>query len=116
MFVLRASCSTKHEVSRHRYYTRWQELSPGSARDASMKKSFYELAVANPGAVEWYFSLKLEMAVHSTKELLTQQMQSSLVPGIATVKARIEAELRQRMGEDVELGGIEKSIGAERAK
>ena len=43
---------------------------------------------------------------HLTKELLTQQMQSSLVPGLAAVKARIEAELRQRIGGDVDLDSI----------
>ena len=58
------------------YQERWKSASPGIARDAAMKKAFYELAVANPGAVAWYCSLKLEMAVHLTKTILTQQMQS----------------------------------------
>ena len=48
------------------YYEQWKKLPPGSAREAAMKKAFYELAVNNPGAVAWYCSLKLEMAVHLT--------------------------------------------------
>jgi len=49
------------------YYTKWKDMDPGSARYSSMKKSFCELAVSNPGATAWYCSLKLEMAVHLTK-------------------------------------------------
>ena len=33
------------------YYRQWEKESPGSARDAAMKKAFYQLVVANPGAV-----------------------------------------------------------------
>ena len=71
-----------------------------------MKKMFYELAVTNPGAVAWYCGLKLEMAVHLTKDLLTQQMQSSAVPGLDAVKNRVESSLREKLRSDVNLDQI----------
>ena len=63
-----------------------------------MKQAFYKFAVANPGHVEWYCSLKLSMAVQLTAELLTQQMRSSTVPGFDAVKARVEAALKEKLG------------------
>ncbi len=71
-----------------------------------MKQSFYELSIANPGAVAWYCALKLEMAVHLTKELLTRQMQLESVPGLAAVKERIQAELETRLGGAIEVEDI----------
>ena len=71
-----------------------------------MKKTFYELVVANPAGVEWYCSLKLEMAVHLIKRLLTQTMQSPSIPGLATVKRRIQEELQRKLGEAVEVDDI----------
>ncbi len=46
-----------------------------------MKKTVYELALQNPGVVAWYSDLKLEMAVHLAKEIITQMLQSDVVPG-----------------------------------
>ena len=88
------------------YYEQWKLEAPGVARDAAMKKAFYELAVINPGAVSWYCSLKLEIAVHLTKVLLTQQMQSPIVPGLDAVKARIESDLRAKLAVDVRFENI----------
>ena len=71
-----------------------------------MKKTFYELAVANPGVVSWYCALKLEMAVHLTKNLLTQQMHSEDVPGLEAAKQRLLSSLRERLGHDVDLDSL----------
>ena len=81
----------------------WKDMSPSLARDEAMKKAFYEVAVLNPGAVAWYCSLKLEMAVLLTKQLLTQQMRSEQIPGHAAVQARIANEVRARLGLPVDV-------------
>ena len=48
------------------YYERWRSLPEGSSeKEQAMKKAYYELALQNPSVVAWYFTLKLEMAVHS---------------------------------------------------
>ena len=83
------------------YYTKWQAEPPGSARETAMRKSFFELAVQNPGAVAWYCSLKLEMAVHLTKALLTEQLRSGEVPGLEEAKTKLQEELCKRL--DVEI-------------
>ena len=96
----------KNDPKFREYYEQWKLEDPGLARDAAMKKMFYELAVTNPGAVAWYCGLKLEMSVHLTKDLLTQQMQSSAVPGLDAVKNRVEAGLKAKLGSDVNLDQI----------
>ena len=85
------------------YYQQWDLLPAGPDREAAMNKAFYELAVGNLAAVDWYCSLKLELAVHLVKQLLTQAMQSPSVPGMDTLRARIEAELERKLGGAVEL-------------
>ena len=79
------------------YYQQWHPLPSGPEQELAMKKAFYELAVGNPAAVDWYCSLKLELAVHLVKQLLTQAMQSPSVPGMDTLRARIEAELVRKV-------------------
>ena len=74
-----------------------------------MKKSYYELAVQNPGAVAWYRAMKLEMAVALTKALLTEQMRSPEVPGIEEAKAKLQEELRNRLGVDFVVEDIPES-------
>ena len=71
-----------------------------------MRKSYYELAVQNPGAVAWYCALKLEMAVALTKALLTEQMRSPEIPGLETAKAKLAEELRSRLGEEIDVDEI----------
>ena len=67
------------------------------------KKSFYQLAVANPGAVSWYCGLKLEMSVWLTKALLTRQLQSETsTPGYALAR-----EWGKRISENM---GVEVSV------
>ena len=83
------------------YYTKWQSESPGLARETAMTTSYYDLAVQNPGAVAWYCSLKLEMAVALTKALLTEQMRSAEVPGLEEAKAKLKEELCSRLGVEV---------------
>ena len=65
-----------------------------------MKKSYYQLAVRDPGAVAWYCAVKLEMATALTAALLTEQLQSDDVPGRADAQNYIEAELAARVGAD----------------
>ena len=67
------------DPSARQYYEQWQAVPPSLARDAGMKQAFYKLAVANPGHVEWYCSLKLSMAVQLTAELLTQAARQKTV-------------------------------------
>ena len=88
------------------YYQQWVDLSPGPAREAVMKQAFYQLAVANPGAVAWYCGLKLEMAVHLVKQLLTQTMQSRTTPGLEAVKTRLQEELERKLGAEVQVDQI----------
>ena len=81
-------------------------MSPGLARDAAMRKAFYELAVANPGAVAWCCGLKLEQAVALIAQFLTQQVQSDSVPGLGAVRSNLEARLRQELGADATLDDL----------
>ena len=105
--ILKSYPSGSIEDRRSRdYYQQWEHVPPGSARDAAMKNTFYELAVANPAAVEWYCSLRLEMAVHLWKTLLTQAMQSPSIPGSPALHARIQAELARKLGEEVDLDAL----------
>ena len=85
------------------YYLKWQELSPGSAREAMMKNSFYLLALTNPAGVAWYCALKLELAVHLVQRLLTDVMQSSSAPGFEAVQELIRKELQEQVGEGIAL-------------
>ena len=78
-------------------------VSPRLCQECGHEEKFYELAVANPAGVEWYCSLKLEMAVHLVKQILTDAMQSPSVPGLADIKARMKAELERKLGETVDV-------------
>ena len=84
------------------YYQQWRNLPDGSSeKDTTMKKTYYELALHNPGTVAWYCSLKLEMMVHLAKEIITEMLQSSTVPGMQEGIAILEEELRQKVGIEV---------------
>ena len=63
--------------------TKWRAMSRGEDRDAAMRRSFYELALANPGAVAWYCGLKLEMAIGLVQTVLTNTTQDPSTPGLA---------------------------------
>ena len=80
----------RRQPKARQYYGSWNHLTPGVARDAAMKKVFYILTVSNPVEISCCCSLKLKMAVKLTKELLTQQMQSSEVPGQSAAKASFD--------------------------
>ena len=71
-----------------------------------MQKTYYDLSVNNPGAVAWYCALKLEMLVHLTKALLTEQLRSADVPGLEAAKARLKDELERKLGVEVEVDEI----------
>ena len=70
--VLRSYDSGEPEFER---YTRWIGLPDEDERAAAMRTAFYELAVANPGAVAWYCGLKLEMAIGLVRAVLTKTTQ-----------------------------------------
>ncbi len=86
------------------YYTQWKTLSPGPARETGMRKAYYQLAVRDPGAVAWYCAVKLEMAAALTAALLTEQLQSDVVPGRDEAREKLAAELGARMGVGVSIG------------
>ena len=85
------------------YYESWKSLPPGPARNTAMRKAFYQLSVANPGCVEWYCALKLELAVHLIQDVLTQQLRSVLTPGLKDVKDRIRDALKDKLGLDIDV-------------
>jgi len=85
------------------YYRRWEQQPPGFARDAAMKKAFFQLAVANPGAVAWYCGLKLEMAVHLVANVLSDALQEPTTPGLSTVTARLAEQLRAKVGPHIDV-------------
>ena len=88
------------------YYQRWMTESPGSARDAVMKKAFYELSNVNPGAVAWHCGLKLEIAVHLVMAVLTETLQDPATPGLTTLRSKMEELLLSKVGEDIDVGEI----------
>ena len=71
-----------------------------------MKKTYYQLAVRDPGAVAWYCAVKLELAIRLTAALLTEQLQSDDVPGRGDALLKIEAQLRSRMSLDISVADI----------
>ena len=86
------------DASCKEYYTQWESLPPGPAREAAMRRAYYQLAVRDPGAVAWYCAVKLDMATALTAALLTAQLQSEDAPGRADAQQKVEAELVSRMG------------------
>ena len=87
-------------------YQRWMTESPGSARDAAMKKAFYELSNVNSGAVACYCGLKLDMAVHLVMNALMEILQDLATPGLTTVRSKMEELFRSKVGEDVDVGEL----------
>ena len=85
------------------YYTQWQALPPGSAREAALKQMFFELAVREPGLVGWYCAVKLEMAVALTRALPTEQLRSADVPGRDAATDKRASDLTARLGVDVDV-------------
>ncbi len=89
------------------YYTRWRSLPEGSiAREEAMKKVFYELSLQNPGVVAWCCTLKLEMAVHLAKEIITQMLQSDVVPGRQEAMTCLESALQEKLGLHVSVSDL----------
>ena len=91
------SCDAADPACRE-HYTQWESLSPGSAREAVMKNTYYQLAASI--AVAWYCAVKLEMATALLVALLTEQLQSDAVPGRGDAKQKIKVDLCSRMGVD----------------
>ena len=78
--------------------TKWRAMPRGEERDAAMRRSFYELALANPGAVAWYCGLKLEMAIGLVQSVLTKTTQDPSTPGLADISSRVAEHIRQHAG------------------
>ena len=51
--------------------------------------------------VAWYCALKLEMAVHLAKEVITRMLQSDIVPGRAEAKTILGKELLHKLDVDI---------------
>ncbi len=98
---------TASDTHTREYYEQWRSLPEGSSeREEAMKKSFYQLALQNPGVVAWYCTLKLEMAVHLAKEIITRMLQSDIVPGKEDAMSRLGAELQQKLGLEVSVDDL----------
>ena len=94
-----SSASDEHA---REYYEQWRSLPAGSSeRELAMKKSFYCLSLQNPGVVAWYCALKLEMAVHLAKEVITRMLQSDIVPGRAEAMTILGKELQHKLDVDI---------------
>ena len=83
------------------YYTQWKSMPFGTERNTSMRQAFYRLSVDNPGCVQWYCSLKLEMALHLVVDLVSRQLQSADVPGLELTKERVRKNLQEKVGTSV---------------
>ena len=70
------------------------------------QQTFYQLVVANPGAVAWYCGLKLEMAVHLVMNVLTEAMQDASAPGLQHVKARMTEHPHSHVGPHIDVGEV----------
>ena len=62
-----------------------------------MRQAFYRLSVDNPAVVQWYCSLKLEMALHLVVDLVSRQLKSADVPGFELTKERVRNNLEQKL-------------------
>ena len=102
-----SASDTANDAHTREYYEQWRYLPEGSdERELAMKKTFYELALHNPGVVAWYCTLKLEMAVHLAKEIITRMLQEDIVPGKEDAMARLGAELQQKLGLEVSVDDL----------
>ena len=80
------------------HYTSWKGMPIGAPRNTAMRQAFYRLSVDNPAIVQWYCSLKLEMALHLIVDLITRQLRSTEVPGLELTKERVRTNLEQKLG------------------
>ena len=83
------------------FYTQWKSLPLGPERDTAMRTAFYRLSVSNPAAVQWYCSLKLELALHLTVDVLTRQLRSRTTPGLQEAQASLCEVLQGKLGSAV---------------
>ena len=93
--VLRSYDSNDEEYER---LTAWRGMPRGEEQESAMRKAFYELALANPGAVAWYCGLKLEMAIGLLQAVLTKVTQDSDTPGLSEISSRVAEHIRQHAG------------------
>ena len=79
------------------HYTTWKSMPFNSERKIAMRQAFYRLSVDNPAVVQWYCSLKLEMALHLVVDLVSRQLKSADVPGFELTKERVRNNLEQKL-------------------
>ena len=79
------------------HYTTWKTMPFNSERNIAMRQAFYRLSVDNPAVVQWYCSLKLEMALHLVVDLVSRQLKSADVPGFELTKERVRKNLEQKL-------------------
>ena len=91
----------------HEYYTQWRSLLLGPERDTAMRTAFYRLAVNNPAAVQWYCSLKLELALHLVVDVLTRQLRSGTTPGLQEARASLCQALQEKLGSPVHVDDVD---------
>jgi hypothetical protein len=89
-----------------------QEHRNDDERCEKQKEAYYRAALANPGVVEWYCALRLEMSVHLLAALLTQTMTNPRIPGSGAYADFLRQEMRQHLGDAFEEVTFERSIAA----
>ena len=89
------------------FCTQWKTMPCGADRNTAMRQAFYRLSVDNPACVQWYCSLKLEMALHLVADVVTRQLQSADVPGLELTKERVRKNLQEKLGVPVSVGDMD---------
>ena len=90
----------------YQHYTQWKSLGIGPERNTAMRTAFYRLSVNNPAAVQWYCSLKLELALHLILDVITRQLRSGVVPGLQQTTERVRRVLAEKLGKPIDVDDL----------
>ena len=88
----------------------WRTEDAADTRCEKRKEAYYRAALANPGVVEWYCALRLEMSVRLVAALLTQSMQQGADCG--TYKDTLRKELQRYLGDTFDETSFQASFTA----
>jgi hypothetical protein len=88
----------------------WRKEDAAETRCEKRKEAYYRAALANPGVVEWYCALRLEMSVRLVAALLTQSMQQAADCG--TYKDTLRKELQRYLGDTFDETSFQASFRA----
>lgn len=83
-----------------------------SQRCEKQKEAYYRAALANPGVVEWYCALRLELSVRLLAALVTQTMTCANIPGREAYADLLQQEMRRRLGDTFEQLKFDESVAA----